>query len=106
MPTQEVEVYRQSPLPLTQAAIEILNGKMPVVLPLFSPRSARLIAEMGPFLAPIHAVAISADTAQGVDALALKTCVIAGSPDAKSMIATIRQTLDAACRIVTDEDTP
>ncbi|WP_171006885.1 uroporphyrinogen-III synthase [Shimia litoralis] len=106
VPTQETEVYRQSPLPLTQNAIEILNGNIPVVLPLFSPRSARLIAKLGPFLAPVHAVAISADTAQGVDALSLKTCDIAGAPDAKSMIATIRQTLDAACRIVTDEDTP
>lgn len=38
-------VYDQQAQPLTDAAISALAGERPVILPLFSPRSARLVAE-------------------------------------------------------------
>ncbi len=42
---EERVVYAQRPQPLTAAARAVLAGERPVILPLFSPRSARLVAE-------------------------------------------------------------
>ena len=58
IPTDEVVLYDARPLPLTRAADAVLSGSRPVVLPLFSPRSARLLAA-NPIAAPVRAVAIS-----------------------------------------------
>lgn len=41
--TEEAVVYAQTPLPLSAAARRVLEGAAPAVLPLFSPRSARLV---------------------------------------------------------------
>lgn len=42
--TDEVMVYRQEALPLSDEAKALIEGDTPVVLPLYSPRSARLVA--------------------------------------------------------------
>jgi uroporphyrinogen-III synthase len=56
----EVVAYDQVPLPLTAAAATLLGGAGHVVLPLYSPRSAGLVAAYpGPWRARIDAVAIS-----------------------------------------------
>lgn len=52
-------VYDQQDCPLSPAALALLDGTAPVVLPLFSPRSAALVAKAGPFAAPLIIVAIS-----------------------------------------------
>lgn len=41
--TEDTVVYAQKALPLTEAARRVIEGDAPVVLPLFSPRSARLV---------------------------------------------------------------
>ena len=41
-------VYDQQAVPLTNEAGALLAGTAPVILPLFSPRSARLVADAGP----------------------------------------------------------
>lgn len=57
---EEVVGYDQVPVPLTDEAAELLAGQGPVVLPLYSPRSAELVsAHGGPWRAGVHAVAIS-----------------------------------------------
>lgn len=58
-------VYRQVELPLSDTAHALLQGEAPVILPLFSPRSARLLAgQIEPPRAPCRIVAISTATAQ------------------------------------------
>jgi len=43
--THEAVVYAQSPLPLTAPARDLIEGEGVVVLPLYSPRSARLVGQ-------------------------------------------------------------
>ena len=65
LPVPGVVVYDQQALPLSAPAQTLLRGRAPVILPLFSPRSARLAAQAfaplaagGP-LAPLRLIAIS-----------------------------------------------
>ena len=57
--TDEAVVYSQRSRPLTNAARQILTGRQPVVLPLFSARSARLVQSATPITAPLTVIAIS-----------------------------------------------
>src|SRR5690606_15072398 len=60
VPAEEVVAYDQPALPLSAEAAALLAGEGEVVLPLYSPRSAALVAAHdGPWRAPIHAIAIS-----------------------------------------------
>ena len=54
----EVVAYRQVALPPPRKAQEVLAGPGPLVVPLFSPRSAVLLSGWAP-QAPLHVVAIS-----------------------------------------------
>ena len=58
---EEAVVYDQVALPLTRAAQSLLQGNSPVVAPLFSPRSARLLSSAS-IRAPLVVLAISAAT--------------------------------------------
>ena len=42
---REQEIYRQEPLPLSDAAAQALDSNHLILLPIFSPRSAKLVAE-------------------------------------------------------------
>ncbi len=81
---QPLIVYEQRPSDLPPPALALLAGAAPVILPLFSPRSARLFAATGPHRAPLMVAALSQAVAaalpQGVSALE-----IADRPDADGM---------------------
>lgn len=65
---REVVAYDQVPLPLTAEAAEALAKTGVVVLPLYSPRSAALVAgDAGPWRAEVRAVAISEAAARAFD---------------------------------------
>ena len=99
----EAVVYAQRERPPTPEALAVLAGNVPVLVPLFSPRSARLAAQAvraarrdGPG-APLHAVAISEAAARqwrtgcaGDDA----RVIVAASPDARGMT----EALGGLCR--------
>ncbi|MCC5975151.1 MAG: uroporphyrinogen-III synthase [Rubellimicrobium sp.] len=89
--------YRQRPLFLTSAARAALSGQVPVVVPLFSPRSARLLVQQGPFAAPVHAVAISKATADEAAELGAFQTEIARRPDGEAMTEAITTVLEALC---------
>ncbi len=55
----EAVVYDQVAQPLNAAARALLDGTSRVVLPLFSPRSAKLVSASGPPIAPVTAIAMS-----------------------------------------------
>lgn len=77
-------VYDQQALPLSAAARAALAGARPVILPLFSPRSARLVAAAaGPAAAPLHVLAFSGAVARAWDGPG--RVEILSAPDAQAM---------------------
>lgn len=59
----EAVIYDQEALPLSVAARSLLAGDMPVIAPVFSPRTASLLAGYGVIRAPITVIAMSRNVA-------------------------------------------
>ncbi|MCH2163648.1 MAG: uroporphyrinogen-III synthase [Marinovum sp.] len=81
-------VYDQKAQPLSKEAWAALEGEEPVILPLFSPRSATILVEQlepRPPQAPIWAVAISAAVADAAQTAMFQELRIAEHPNAKAM---------------------
>ena len=99
LPVPGIVVYDQQALTLSAEAVAVLAGAAPVVLPLFSPRSAALAATAAVGTAPLWIVPISAaagaawDRARPGHAPRLAGRLTAARPDA----AAIR---DAVARLV------
>lgn len=90
LPVPGMVVYDQQAVPLGREARALLAGSAPVVLPLFSPRSARLVAEAARGAgAPLWPVAISRAALAAWDGPAAR-CRVAASPDAAAMAAAVR----------------
>ncbi|GLS86216.1 uroporphyrinogen III methyltransferase [Cypionkella aquatica] len=97
IPTVSLVIYRQIALQLNDEAITILQGAAPVILPVFSPRSARILAaELRRIaaVAPIWLAALSAAVADGFDFPTVRT-EIALRPDSAAMRAAIDALLRA-----------
>lgn len=91
LPVERMVVYDQPALPLNAAARALLSGTAPVVLPLFSPRSARLVAgQTRQAHAPLWPVAISEAAMAAWDGPAAGQ-VVAAHPSAGAMVAAIRR---------------
>ena len=84
----EVVLYRQVRQPLTPEAQKLLNGDDPVILPLFSPRTARIVFT-STISAPILGVALSENVANDVPEAFAGSFVVADRPDAPAMVAAI-----------------
>ncbi len=86
----EITVYDQLARDLTPEAAALLGGAGPVIVPLFSPRSARQFARQAHAArAPLWLVAMSAAVASAAAALDPARLVVAPSPDAAAMRAAI-----------------
>ncbi len=83
--TREKVVYAQRPVPLSKEAKTLLNGTSPVVLPLFSPRSAKLLAQQVTGNAPRYVVAMSWSVASELPQGWAKTIIIASRADSPAM---------------------
>lgn len=81
-----VEVYRQVARPLSDAAMTALRGDAPMIVPLFSPRSAQIFATQGPFSAPLHIVAMSDAVAMAAAPLNPLSVAVARTPNQRAMI--------------------
>ena len=93
--------YEQVARPLSEQAQARLRQGGDVVLPVFSPRSGRLLAdaitEIVPASTRLHLIAISKAAADAVAIIPVATCHIAAHPDARSMcdaLASMQQTLE------------
>ena len=86
---EEAVGYTQEAQSLTQAAIQALGGKDPVVLPLFSPRTATILARQGTITAPLHIVAISDNVMKAAQSLTAKQRHIAAEPSGEAMISKV-----------------
>jgi uroporphyrinogen-III synthase len=81
-------VYQQQPQSLTPKAISLLQDPAPLILPIFSPRSASLLAAALPMStrAHLHIAAISAAVAEAAASIPHVALVIARQPDADNML--------------------
>lgn len=83
-------VYDQRALPLSDAALRLLAGRAPVVVPVFSPRSARLLAPaLAAATAPLRIAAISPRAAAALGVQGARCVQVADSPDAAAMVDTV-----------------
>lgn len=86
--TQEAVVYSQKPLTLSSDAQRLLQREEAIILPLFSPRSAKLLFSqpgVTDWQADLHIVTISAAVADTVPKPWAKTTKIAAQPTAEAM---------------------
>lgn len=82
-------VYVQEALPLTQQAHDVLDGERPVILPLFSPRTARLLCEQISGRARRWVVAMSPAVAKAALPLGAEHVAIAETPTGAAMCAVV-----------------
>ena len=86
--TASLHVYIQEPQVFSPEAIQLLRVPDLMIVPLFSPRTARLFRHQLPTdaQAPLHVAAMSAAVAQALDGLSLAALVTARQPDAPGML--------------------
>lgn len=97
--TRDVVVYRQARRPLSERAKTLLKRENPVILPLFSPNTARQFVSQGPYDAPLLIAAISENVAAELTGLAVERLVIADKPDAGAMLKAVDALIAAEDRI-------
>lgn len=94
----EAIVYDQRPLKLSLEAKRLLSGDLPVVLPLFSPRSAALLGnDTEHSRAPLHLVALSLAVAERWSGPTPERIVVAKKPNSTGMLHGIAQVI-RGCR--------
>ncbi|MFY0595139.1 MAG: uroporphyrinogen-III synthase [Cognatishimia sp.] len=93
---QERIVYRQVSRCLSPSALALLSGETPVIVPLFSPRSASFFAEEVPKGALIWGVAMSEAVAKEMESISCDRLHIAQAPTAADMMRGILSLIDAA----------
>lgn len=83
-------VYEQVRMPLTKTARACLNDVGPVALPLFSPRSARLVGDEAlTATAPLAIVALSQSVAEAWTGPAPSQLAVAERPDVPNMLESV-----------------
>ena len=88
-PTSEAILYRQVQSEPTKELCALLSGEIPLIVPLFSPRSAAIFQEVAQAAtAPLFLCAISENTRNEIRNLG-RDCIVATTPDASAMVETI-----------------
>lgn len=88
--TGEAVIYRQKALPLSAEAKAAIEGDAPVVLPLYSPRSARLVGHQLEHVgAAVSAIAISVAAAEAWQAETGAAAQVVPEPTGDAMLAAI-----------------
>ncbi|MES2143380.1 MAG: uroporphyrinogen-III synthase [Pseudomonadota bacterium] len=97
--TDEAIVYAEVPQNLSEEARTALAATAPVILPVFSPRTAMILTREltgARLVAPVFAVAFSPAVADALGAAGTAGLFVARRPDAPSMLAAIGEALIAA----------
>ena len=102
---REQAVYQQRLLPLTPEAEAAANGTLPVIAPLFSPRTARQFADIWTGSAPLWLAAISQATADPLYSLDYTRLKIAKEPTPKKMQKAVKKLVKHAMRVEGNETT-
>ena len=93
--TDEAVVYLQDAQSLTAEAVVVLSGQTPVIVPLFSPRTARIFAAQRRGNAPLWIAALSPAVAEAAGDLSPQHIALASQPTAANMIRAIADLLAA-----------
>jgi uroporphyrinogen-III synthase len=92
--TDVAVIYRQEPVALTAAAKAALGGADPVIVPLYSPRSARLVGKAASPLGPhVTAIAMSDAVAEAWREATGHGSQVAQAPTGSAMLAMIQAAL-------------
>lgn len=93
--TESVVAYTQIAQPLSPQAVQVLAENYPLILPLFSPRSAKLLVQALPkgSNAPLWIAAISPATAEAAQDLRPLKTVTASRTDAEAMLQAVADLL-------------
>lgn len=91
----DVVAYEQRALALTAEAKLALKGEFPVVLPLFSPRTATILSEQRQFVAPLHLVVMSDVVKKAAGTVGAQTITVAAQPNGQAMVEATLTRLDA-----------
>ncbi|MCA0929643.1 uroporphyrinogen-III synthase [Ruegeria profundi] len=102
---REQAVYQQRLLPLTPEAAAAADGLLPVIAPLFSPRTARQFADIWTGSAPLWLAAISQATADPLYSLDYARLKIAKEPTPKKMQKAVKKLVKHAMRVEGNETT-
>lgn len=90
MAITEAILYAQEPQPMAPELRAAFHGTTPLLLPIFSPRSGRLLIEalgdLAAVTAPLHIAAISPAAVATVSGLAASSLEIAATPDGPGML--------------------
>lgn len=91
--TYSALIYAQEPRPLTPRAGRLIRGSDPLVLPVFSPRTAELLVAEWRRLggrAPAHVVALSPAVARVAAPLPAAEVTLADRPDGESLLSALK----------------
>jgi uroporphyrinogen-III synthase len=91
---QDVTVYAQVPVPLNTEAMALMQDTDAVIAPLFSPRTASLLAAepaVNGRKAPLWVIALSGNVAEAARAMRPDGCVTAARPESEAMIDAIAE---------------
>jgi uroporphyrinogen-III synthase len=99
LPCQDLAIYDQQLQHLTPEAIDLLTGSGDVIVPLFSPRSARQFADSCPDHARPHLIVISQAVADEVKGLNSNSLHICKSPNSEAVAAEIVKLCTALHRV-------
>lgn len=97
--TRAQAIYDQRLVGPGAEAQAALAGTDPVIVPLFSPRSARHFADIFDGSAPLYLAAISAAAAEPVENMGHRALVVAERPDGAAMAAAVEHLVAGASRV-------
>lgn len=83
--TEVTVVYRQDPKDLSVTAHEVLSSGVPVVLPVFSPRSAQILAASGANLVRCHLIVMSPAVAEPLEEKRVGSLIVLPAPRGDQM---------------------
>lgn len=93
---RDVVVYKQVALELTEEAKGALSGNSPLLVPLFSPRSAALMASQGPFAATMTVIAMSEAVAAELEGIDFGEIHVVAAPTAEAMCKSVLSLVSSA----------
>lgn len=97
--TEALTVYDQRLVPFADEAQRLLDATDPVIVPLFSPRTARHFADLFKGHAPVYAAALSDAVAAPLRGLGLRAIEMAPRPDSASLIGAVEKLANLASRV-------
>lgn len=98
-PTRRQAIYDQPLQAFGASELALITSGRPVVVPIFSPRTARHFADQCPAHAAIHLIALSPAVAEPLSVLSDCIVTLSEKPNADSMVSAIESLVNRLCRV-------